>query len=54
MAEARSPGDLEKKHVRQVYDEIASHFSDTRHKPWPLVAHFINSLPHGSILADIG
>lgn len=28
---------LEREHVLQVYDQIAEHFSVTRHKPWPQV-----------------
>ena len=31
------PSDLEKKYVYEVYDKIASHFSDTRYKPWPKI-----------------
>lgn len=45
---------LEFTHVHQVYEEIASHFSDTRHKAWPNVLDFINSLSIGSILVDVG
>lgn len=37
-----------------MYEEIASHFSDTRHTAWPRIAEFIKSLPAGSLLADIG
>lgn len=33
----RTAAKLEKEHVLQVYDQIASHFSVTRHKPWPKV-----------------
>ncbi|KAK4305059.1 hypothetical protein Pmani_023049 [Petrolisthes manimaculis] len=45
---------LEKDHVLQVYDQIASHFSVTRHKPWPHVLEFVCSLPSGSTLLDVG
>uniref|UniRef100_A0A2Z5U609 tRNA (carboxymethyluridine(34)-5-O)-methyltransferase n=1 Tax=Reticulitermes speratus TaxID=60591 RepID=A0A2Z5U609_9NEOP len=45
---------LESLHVHEVYEEIASHFSDTRHKPWPNVLSFVQSLPFGSILVDVG
>lgn len=31
------PTELEKKHVYQVYDKIAPHFSHTRYKPWPKI-----------------
>ncbi len=29
----------------QVYEEIAEHFSDTRHKPWPRVVEFVQAQP---------
>lgn len=45
---------LEKTHVYDVYENIASHFSDTRHKPWPNVLEFVQSLDYGSVLVDIG
>ncbi|XP_035536483.1 alkylated DNA repair protein alkB homolog 8 isoform X1 [Morone saxatilis] len=45
---------LEEEYVHRVYDAIASHFSSTRHSPWPRVCHFLNSLPPGSVLADVG
>ena len=43
---------LEKLHVHSVYEEIAEHFSETRHKPWPKVMDFLDSkLTHpGAIL----
>ncbi|CAG2062980.1 unnamed protein product, partial [Timema podura] len=37
-----------------VYEEIADHFSDTRHKPWPNVLSFVQSLPPGALLVDVG
>uniref|UniRef100_A0A8C9YMS0 tRNA (carboxymethyluridine(34)-5-O)-methyltransferase n=1 Tax=Sander lucioperca TaxID=283035 RepID=A0A8C9YMS0_SANLU len=45
---------LEEEYVHRVYDAIASHFSGTRHSPWPRVCHFLSSLPPGSVLADVG
>ncbi|KAG7226011.1 hypothetical protein INR49_018621 [Caranx melampygus] len=45
---------LEEEYVHRVYDAIASHFSSTRHTPWPRVCHFLTSLPAGSVLADVG
>ncbi|XP_077302741.1 tRNA (carboxymethyluridine(34)-5-O)-methyltransferase alkbh8 [Arctopsyche grandis] len=45
---------IEKQHVHQVYDEIASHFDDTRIKIWPCVEKFVQILPMGSLLVDIG
>ncbi|RVE64671.1 hypothetical protein OJAV_G00128000 [Oryzias javanicus] len=45
---------LEEEYVHRVYHIIASHFSDTRHTPWPRVCHFLSSLPPGSVLVDVG
>uniref|UniRef100_A0A8C2X4M6 AlkB homolog 8, tRNA methyltransferase n=1 Tax=Cyclopterus lumpus TaxID=8103 RepID=A0A8C2X4M6_CYCLU len=45
---------LEEEYVHRVYDAIASHFSSTRHSPWPRVCHFLSSLSAGSVLADVG
>lgn len=45
---------LEEEYVHQVYNSIASHFSGTRHSPWPRVCHFLKSLSPGSLLADVG
>ncbi|KAF1829568.1 S-adenosyl-L-methionine-dependent methyltransferase [Decorospora gaudefroyi] len=44
----------ETNHVHTVYEEIASHFSSTRYKPWPIVQTFLQTQPQGSIGADIG
>ncbi|OXB62866.1 hypothetical protein ASZ78_015410 [Callipepla squamata] len=46
--------ELEQEYVHKVYEEIATHFSSTRHSPWPRVAEFLRSLPEGSIVADVG
>lgn len=45
---------LEAQFVHQVYEEIASHFSSTRHSPWPRVRDFLLALPTGALLADVG
>lgn len=45
---------LEIENVHKVYNEIGSHFSETRHSPWPNVENFIKSLPDGAILLDVG
>uniref|UniRef100_A0AAQ4SA32 CWF19 like cell cycle control factor 2 n=1 Tax=Gasterosteus aculeatus aculeatus TaxID=481459 RepID=A0AAQ4SA32_GASAC len=45
---------LEEEYVHRVYDAIASHFSSTRHSPWPRVCHFLSTLPAGAVLADVG
>lgn len=44
----------EERHVHEVYDAIATHFSLTRHKMWPRVSGFISALPAGSLIGDIG
>ena len=48
------PESYEEQHVHQVYEQIASHFSSTRYKPWPIVESFLQSLTPGSIGLDIG
>ncbi|KAK4887269.1 hypothetical protein RN001_003540 [Aquatica leii] len=45
---------LEKSYVHDIYENIADHFSDTRHKPWPNVVGFIDSFEAGSVLLDVG
>lgn len=49
-----NPAQLEIDSVHRVYDEIATHFSETRHSPWPQVEMFVRSLGEGAVLADIG
>lgn len=44
----------EHEYVHSVYDSIADHFSQTRYKPWPLIAAFLSSLAPGSIGLDSG
>lgn len=49
-----SPSQLELENVHNVYDEIASHFSETRHSPWPQVEEFVQLFAPGSVLIDVG
>uniref|UniRef100_A0A8D8PX82 tRNA (carboxymethyluridine(34)-5-O)-methyltransferase n=1 Tax=Cacopsylla melanoneura TaxID=428564 RepID=A0A8D8PX82_9HEMI len=51
---SQDPSSVERKHVHEVYDAIADHFSDTRHSPWPRVVSFLNSVSDGSLLVDVG
>ncbi|OCL13087.1 S-adenosyl-L-methionine-dependent methyltransferase [Glonium stellatum] len=44
----------ETEYVHTVYEQIASHFSSTRYKPWPIVERFLKSLRDGSIGVDVG
>ncbi|MCJ1384946.1 tRNA methyltransferase, has a role in tRNA modification [Xylographa soralifera] len=53
-AEPNQADAYEARHVHDVYDRIASHFSSTRYKPWPIVEHFLKALPDGSVGLDIG
>ena len=52
--ELQEPSQYEATHVHAIYQEIAPHFSSTRHKPWPLVSSFLTSLLPGSIGLDVG
>lgn len=40
--------------LSQVYEEISSHFSETRHKQWPNVTKFLKNLEEGTLLLDVG
>jgi len=51
---AAAPEDYEAEHVHEVYEQIASHFSQTRYKPWPIVNDFLLGLTPGSIGLDVG
>lgn len=45
---------LEMSYVHRTYDEIAEHFSATRYGCWPRVVEFLQSLPNGALLIDVG
>jgi len=45
---------IELKNVRKVYNEIAEHWNHTRYKAWPRVDEFVQRLPPGSLVADLG
>lgn len=49
-----NPSMCEFENVHKVYNEIANHFSETRHSPWPQVNEFIQMFEIGSVLIDIG
>jgi ubiquinone/menaquinone biosynthesis C-methylase UbiE len=40
--------------VREVYENIAEHFSKTRAYPWPEVENFVDGLPQGGRGLDVG
>jgi alkylated DNA repair protein alkB family protein 8 len=45
---------LEDSNVNSVYNAIAPHFSATRFAIWPAVRKFIENIPSGGIVADVG
>ncbi|GMT20910.1 hypothetical protein PFISCL1PPCAC_12207, partial [Pristionchus fissidentatus] len=45
---------LECNYVADVYEKIAPHFDETRHAVWSGVKRFLDSIPAGSLLYDIG
>lgn len=44
----------EQENVHDIYEQIASHFSSTRYKPWPIIERFLKDLPDGSVGLDVG
>ena len=54
MAVKAAPENYEEQHVHEVYEQIASHFSSTRYKPWPIVESFLQGLEPGSVGLDVG
>ncbi|XP_026747468.1 alkylated DNA repair protein alkB homolog 8 [Trichoplusia ni] len=52
--EDKLASNLEELHVHQVYEQIAGHFSTTRHKPWPKVVQFMEGVVSGSVVLDLG
>ncbi|MES1912999.1 MAG: hypothetical protein MHM6MM_005236 [Cercozoa sp. M6MM] len=51
---AVAPTQRELEHVHAVYEDIASHFSHTRHQAWPRVRRFVEALPKGTLALDVG
>ena len=45
---------LERHHVHAFYDTVATHFSHTRHSPWPRVEAYVRSLRAGVSVLDVG
>lgn len=48
------PEHQEQQFVHEVYNEIASHFSQTRYKPWPIVERFLTEQRDYSVGLDVG
>lgn len=49
-----TPQELEDLYVRDVYDAIAEHWDSTRYSPWKPTVDFLETLPEGSYVGDIG
>lgn len=45
---------LEETHVKNVYEEIANHFDNTRVYTWNWITDFVTSLPKNSNICDVG
>ena len=45
---------IEELHVKNVYNTIASEFDNTRYRPWSCVEEFLDTIPKGSVIGDIG
>lgn len=45
---------FEKQYVEQVYSQIAEHFDKTRYHSWPKIRQFVDNLPSGITIYDIG
>jgi ubiquinone/menaquinone biosynthesis C-methylase UbiE len=45
---------MEKQHVHDVYDKIATKFDNTRFSYWKGVKEFLDDIPRHSIVADVG
>lgn len=53
-ASGRDAQQYEEQYVHEVYEQIASHFSSTRYKPWPIIYDFLIGIAPGSIGVDVG
>lgn len=45
---------LEKTYVYDVYEQIAPHLKESRHRPWPRIKQFLMELEPGSLVCDVG
>ncbi|KAL6258325.1 hypothetical protein P5V15_010272 [Pogonomyrmex californicus] len=54
FTDIKTASGLENSYVHKVYEEISSHFSETRQKPWPNITKFLESLEKGTLLLDVG
>jgi len=52
--DSQKPEIYEDRNVHAIYDDIATHFSSTRYKPWPIIAKFLSGLTTGWVGLDSG
>lgn len=52
--ESLAPTVVEQQFVHAFYETVADHFSSTRYNPWPRIKQFVQALPFGSVVADLG
>ena len=45
---------IEDKFVKNVYNQIAHQFDNTRYRPWTCVEKFLDKIPINSTIGDIG
>lgn len=45
---------IEEHNVRDVYNNIAKEFSDTRQYAWPIVKDFVNNIEQYNLVCDVG
>ena len=45
---------IEERYVRDTYNIIAKSFDNSRYRPWSCVEDFLNQIPSGSKIGDIG
>ena len=45
---------IETINVKNIYNKIANEFDNTRYRPWTCVESFLNQIPKGSTIGDIG
>jgi ubiquinone/menaquinone biosynthesis C-methylase UbiE len=54
LQQCSDPAQFESQFVHRVYNNIASHFSSTRARPWPCITTFLQGLELGSSVLDCG
>jgi len=50
----KTPSEIEQVYVLDVYDQISEHFDQTRHTVWDKTKEFLDTIPNGSKVIEIG